>query len=177
MASLFFSQHNGVFPPSTLLIVIFWVIFGFPHCPWVWPLTRIAAYIPTILLRNQIFAIYPPSEACLWTRPLQWRKRCWWRLILQWHRTSIPSCYCWRPTRQSSSRIIIRRCRVDSDRRWEHLAGFGKVSKVVSCCIILGTLSIKAYMWCLPYLSNRVPLLRPMRDRGAVTMSLWSYFF
>ena len=27
MVSLFFSQHNGIFPPSTLLIVIFWVIF------------------------------------------------------------------------------------------------------------------------------------------------------
>ena len=27
-------------------------------------------------------------------------------------------------------------------------------------------------MCCLTYVPNRVPLLRPMRDRGAVTMSL-----
>ena len=75
-----------------------------------------------------------------------------------------------------SSWIIIRRCRADSARRWEHLAGFGKVSNVVSCCIFLGPLSIKAYMCCLPYVPNRVPLLRLMRDRGAVTMSLCRFF-
>ena len=33
MVSLFFSQHNGVFSPSTLLIVIFWVIFWFSSLP------------------------------------------------------------------------------------------------------------------------------------------------
>ena len=37
---------------------------------------------------------------------------------------------------------------------------------------LLGPLSIKAYMCCLPYVPNKVPLMRPMRDRGAVTMSL-----
>ena len=40
----------------------------------------------------------------------------------------------------------------------------------------LGPLSIKAYMCCLPYVLNRVPLLRLMRDRGAVTMSLCRLF-
>ena len=29
----FFSQHNGLFPPSTLLIVIFWVIFWVSSLP------------------------------------------------------------------------------------------------------------------------------------------------
>ena len=33
MVSLFFSQHNGLFPPSTLLIVIFWVIFWVSSLP------------------------------------------------------------------------------------------------------------------------------------------------
>ena len=60
MVSLFFSHHNGVFPPSTLLIVIFGLFFGFTHCPWVWPPTRIAAYIRTTLLSDHIVVIYPP---------------------------------------------------------------------------------------------------------------------
>ena len=33
MVSLFLSQHNGLFPPSTLLIVIFWVIFQVSPLP------------------------------------------------------------------------------------------------------------------------------------------------
>ena len=33
MVSQFFSQHNGLFPPSTLLIVIFWVIFWISSLP------------------------------------------------------------------------------------------------------------------------------------------------
>ena len=114
-------------------LLFFELFFGFSRCPRVWPLTRIAAYIRTTLLSNHIFAIYPPSEACLCTCPLQWRWYRWWRLILQLHHTYIPySCF-WQPTRQNSSWIIIRRCRADSARRFEHLAGFGKVSKVVSC--------------------------------------------
>ena len=40
----------------------------------------------------------------------------------------------------------------------------------------LGSLSIKAYMCCLPYVPNRMPLMRPMRDRGAFTMSLCMFF-
>ena len=31
-------------------------------------------------------------------------------------------------------------------------------------------------MCCLPYVLNRVPLLRPMRDRGAVKMYLCRFF-
>ena len=31
-------------------------------------------------------------------------------------------------------------------------------------------------MYCLPYVPNRVPLLRFMRDRGAVTISLCRFF-
>ena len=92
-----------------------WLLFfRFPHCPWVWPFTRIAAYIQTTLLSDHIVAIYPPSEACFWTRPLQWWWRRWWRLILQWHCTSIlSSCFC-QTTRQNSSWIIIRRWLADS---------------------------------------------------------------
>ena len=118
--SLFFSQHNGVVSPSTLLIVIFWLFFWFPHCPWVWPLTRIAAYIQTNFLSDHIVAIYPPSEACFWTRPLQWRWHCRWRLILQWHHTSIPSSCCWQPTCKFFSWTIIQWCLADIARRWEH---------------------------------------------------------
>ena len=33
MVSLFLSEHNGLFPPSTLLIVIFWVIFAVSSLP------------------------------------------------------------------------------------------------------------------------------------------------
>ena len=36
----------------------------------------------------------------------------------------------------------------------------------------MGPLSIKAYICCLTYVPNRVPLLKPKRDRGVVTMSL-----
>ena len=123
-------------------LLFFELFFGFPRCPWVWPLTRISAYIGTTLLSDHIVAIYPPSEAWSWTCPLQWRWHRQWQLILQLHRTSIPSSCCWQPTRQNSSWIIIqrhsswiiiRRCRADSARRWEHLEGFGKVSKVVFC--------------------------------------------
>ena len=35
MVSLFFSQHNGVFSPSTLLIVIFWFIFSVSSLPMI----------------------------------------------------------------------------------------------------------------------------------------------
>ena len=94
-------------------LLIFGLFFGFPNFPWVWPLTRIAAYIQTTLLSDHIVAIYPPSEACLWTRPLQWRWHRRWRLILQWHRTSIPSSCCFQPTRQYSSWIIIHRWLAD----------------------------------------------------------------
>ena len=135
------------FSPSTMALFrrqccwfFFWVLGGFPHCPWVWPLTQIAAYIRTTLLSDRIVAICPPSEACLCTRHLQWWRRHRWQLILQQHRTSIPSSYLWLLTRQNLSRIIIWRCRFDSSRRWEHLAGFGKVSKVVSCCIFAGSI-------------------------------------
>ena len=62
----------------------------------------------------------PPSEAWFWTLPLQWWWRRRWRLILQRHRTSIPSSCFWRPNRKKLSRIIIRRYRSDSSRRWEH---------------------------------------------------------
>ena len=34
----------------------------FPHCPWVWPLIRIAAYIRTTLLSDHIVAIYIPPQ-------------------------------------------------------------------------------------------------------------------
>ena len=40
----------------------------------------------------------------------------------------------------------------------------------------LGPLYIKAFMRCLLYAPNRVPLLRSMRDRGAVKMSLSRFF-
>ena len=108
MVSFFFSQHNGVFHHQSCWLLFFGLFFGFPHCPWVWPLTQIAAYIRTIFLSDHIVAIYPPSEACLWTRPLQWRWHRRWRLILQLHRTSIPSSCCWQPTRQKFSWIIQR---------------------------------------------------------------------
>ena len=85
-----------------------------------WPLIQIAAYIWTTLLSDHIVAIYPPLEACFWTCPLQWRWRCWWWQILQWHRNSISYSYRWRPNHQNSSRIIIRRRRADIARRWEH---------------------------------------------------------
>ena len=61
-----------------------------------------------------ILSSYTPSEACFWTRTLQWRWRRRWWLILQWHCTSIPLCCCWHPTRQNSSWIIILRWLVDS---------------------------------------------------------------
>ena len=100
-----------------------WLFFGFfwfPHCPWVWPLIRISDYTRTTFLSDRIVAIYPPSEACFWTRPLQWRRcrQCW--PMLQRHHTSIPSSCRWRPTCQKLSRIIIRRRHSDSVRRWEH---------------------------------------------------------
>ena len=81
------------------------------------PLTLIAAYIQNTLLSDHIFAIYLPSEAWLWTRPLQWRWHRQWRLILQLHRTSIPSSCCWQPTRQNSSWIIIQQWLSDSSIR------------------------------------------------------------
>ena len=95
-------------------LLFFGLFFGFRHCPWVWPLTRIAAYIRTTLLSDHIVAIYPPSETYLWTCPLQWRWHRRWQLILQWHRTSIPCSCCWHPTRQNLSSIIIQRWLADS---------------------------------------------------------------
>ena len=90
------------------------LFFGFPHFPWVWPFTWIAAYTRTTLLSDHIVAIYPPLEACFWTRPLQWLWCRRWQLILQWHRTYISCSCCWQPTRQNSSWIIIRRWLADS---------------------------------------------------------------
>ena len=113
MVSLFFSQHMVFFHRQRCWLLFFELFFGFPHCPWVWPLTRIAAYIRTTLMSDHIVAIYPPLEACLWTCPLQWRWHRWWRLILQFHCTSIPSSCCCQPTRQNSSWIIIQRWLAD----------------------------------------------------------------
>ena len=110
MVSLFFSQHNGVFSPSTLLIVIFWV-------------SSLPISVTThsnSCLHTNYFAEWsycrhtPPLEAWLWTCPLQWRWHCRWRLISQWHRTSIPSSCYWKTTRQNSSWIIIWRWLADS---------------------------------------------------------------
>ena len=40
--------------------LLFLVYFSsFPHCPWVWPLVRITAYIQITLLSDNIVAIYP----------------------------------------------------------------------------------------------------------------------
>ena len=41
---------------------------------------------------------------------------------------------------------------------------------------LMGPLSIKAYMCCLSYVPNRMTLLKPTRDRGAVKMSLCRFF-
>ena len=95
-------------------LLFFDLFFGFPHCPWVWPHTWISAYIRTTLLSDHIVTVYPLSEDCLWTFPLQWRWHRRWRLILKWHRTSTPSSCWWQPTRQNSSWITIQLWLADS---------------------------------------------------------------
>ena len=121
MASLFFSQHNGVVSPLPLLIIIFRICFQFPHYPWVWPLIRIAAYIRTTFWGIILSPYTPPWMPAYGLGLFQWRRRRQWRPTLQWHHTSIPSYCCWLPTRQKSFRIIIWQDRADSARRWEHL--------------------------------------------------------
>ena len=127
-----FPQKNGVVSLSTLLIDILWIFLWFPHCPWVWPLILISAYIWNTLLIDNIVAIYPPSEAFFWTRPLQWWQCRQWQAILQRHHISIPSSWRWRPTRQKSSRIIIRQLCSDSSRRLEHLQDLASTSLLPS---------------------------------------------
>ena len=117
----------------------FWLFFGFPHFPWVWPLTRIANYIRTNFLSDHIVAIYPPLVSLLlYLSSAVVRTLSMVTDLAATPHTSIPSSCCWRPTSQNSSRIIIRRCRADSAIIWEHLEGFVKVSKVVSCRICSG---------------------------------------
>ena len=126
MLPLVILSRRVCFSPSTMALFhcqrcwfFFCFVFGYPHFPWVWLLIQIAAYIWTNLLSDNIVAIYPSSEACFWTCPLQWQQCRRWRPILQRYHTSIPSSCRWRPTRQNPSRIIIWRC--DSARRWENL--------------------------------------------------------
>ena len=47
-----------------------WLFFlgrfsSFPHCPWVWPLVRVAAYIQITFLGDYIVAIYPLGSLIL----------------------------------------------------------------------------------------------------------------
>ena len=148
MVSLFFSQHNGIFPPSTLLIVIFWDIFwvsSLPmsvtthsncclhtnyftdqsYCRHIPPLGSLLMYSSSAVAMTPSMstdlAVTPhlyPLFLMLVAQPSK---------IFLDHYTTVTRWL------RHSSWVIIRRCRADSARRWEHLAGFGKVSKVVSC--------------------------------------------
>ena len=60
--SLFLSQYNGVVSPSMLLIVVFGDFGGFPHCPQVWPLIWIAAYIRTTFWAIILSPYNPPRK-------------------------------------------------------------------------------------------------------------------
>ena len=144
-----FSLNTMVFFHRQLCWLLFFgLFFGFPHCPWVWPLTIIAAYIQTTLLSDHIVAIYSPLGSLLLDlsstvtmMPLMATDLavtphlCPLFLLLAAHPSKFVLDHYMTVTRwyRHSSWIIIQRCRADSARIWEHLAGFGKVSKVVSC--------------------------------------------
>ena len=86
-----------------------WLLFsfsGFPHCPWVWTLIKIAAYIRTTLLINHVVAIYTLFEYWFCTLPKQWRRRHQWQPILQLHCTSFTSSCHWRPTCQNRPGLL-----------------------------------------------------------------------
>ena len=109
----------------------------------------------------------PPSEACFWTCTLQWR---WSRRHLSPLLASgIPPIRIFPRSLYDGAALIapeygnILQASVMSQ-RWDPVV------------FLLGPLSIKAYMCCLPYVTNRVPSLRPIRDRGAITMSLCRFF-
>ena len=119
--SLFFSQNNGVVSTSPLLIII----FGFPHFPWERPLVRISAYIQKTFLIDNIVTIYPPLDACFWTHPLQWLRRCQWRPILQ---QLSPLLAASGPPFKNWPGLIIRWCCTDSARRQEHLQDLASTS-------------------------------------------------
>ena len=148
MVSLFFSQYNGLFPPSTVLIVIFWIIFWVSSLPMsvtthsncclhtnYFAERSYCRHIPPlgslIMDLSSAMAMTPSMATDLAVTPHLYPLF----LLLAAYPSKFVLDHYTMLTRwlRHSSWIIIRRCRADSARIWEHLAGFGKVSKVVSC--------------------------------------------
>ena len=147
MVSLFSLSTMVFFQCQRCWLLLFWLFFGFPHCSWVWPFTRFAAYLQTTFLSDNIVAIYPIGSLLLDSYfavamtpsmatdlavtphlyPLFLLLASYLSKFVLDHYTTVTRWL------RHSSWIIIQRCRADSAIRWENIAGFGKVSKVMSC--------------------------------------------
>ena len=79
ISCVFFSQHNGVISPSSLLIDIFCCFLLLPPHEWVLPLVGINDYIGSTLLSYHTRAIYhvfsSPRNMALY------HHHCWWLLL------------------------------------------------------------------------------------------------
>ena len=170
--SLFFSQHNGVVSPSTWLIVIFCFFWGFlidHECDHslgslltyellFWAIT-LSPYTPPREPDSGL-VLYSGDDAldgdwyCSDTAPLP--------PLLAAGGPPVKIL----PGSLYGSAVLI--APEDGNTLWASV----RSQRWCPVVFFLGSLSIKAYMCCLPYVPNRVTLMRPMRDRGAVTMSL-----
>ena len=174
MVSLFFSQHNGFVSPATLLIVIFWV-YSLPmsvttqsdrclHMNYFGEAIILLPYTPpwkpasVLVLCSGDNAAYV-DWSCSDTAPLSPLLAAGVPPVKIRPGSLHDGAALIAPEDGNTLRALVR------SRRW------------CPVVFLLGPLSIKACICRLPYVPNRVPLLRPMRDRGAVTMSLCRFFW
>ena len=177
MVSLFFSQRNGDFSPSTLLTVIFLGYFlGFliaHECDH--SLGSLLTY--ELIFSAIILSPYTPPQKpasglvlssgdeavdgdwyCRDTTPLS------------------PLLYAGSPPVKIRPGSLYDGAAMIAPEYGNTLRALVRSQRWCPVVFFLGALSIKSYMWCLPYVPNRVPLLRTVRDRGAFTMSLCRFF-
>ena len=138
MVSLFFSQHNGVVSPSTLLIVIFWVVFlvsSFPRS------MTTHSYIQNYFSEQSYFFSYnPPQEPasvlvlCSGNNAV-YGDRYFSNTAPISHLLAVGG-----PPVNNWSGLIIRQRRADSAKRWEHPRDLASTSLWPSTVRLLSTL-------------------------------------
>ena len=180
MVSLFFSQHNGVVSPSMLLIVNFWGFLGFflgfliaHECDHL--LGSLLTY--KLLCWAIILSPYTPPR-----KPAS-------GLVLCSGDDAIDGDWSWSDTAPLYPLInyggppvkfrpgsLYDGAALIAPEDGNTLRALVRSQRWCPVVFLLGSLSIKAYMCRLSYVQNRVLLLRPMRDRGVVTMSLCRFF-
>ena len=172
MVSLFFSQRNGVVSPSTLLIVIFCFSLAFliaHDCDH--SLGLLITY--ELLCWAIILLPYTPPRKPVFVLVL-----CSGNDAVNgnWYFSDTaplsPILSAGGPSAKIRPGSLYNGAALIASEDENTLQASVRSQRWCPVLFLMGPLSIEAYICCLPYVPNRVPLLRPMIDTGAVTMSL-----